>query len=940
MNRKLSGPLCLLLAACLLLCACMGPRTALKTGGEDPSQPAEAPLPEVLRAVTLSFADYPKNAKNADELKQAAQKICEQAALCSMNALFYEVTADGEALWPSDVLPQSEDIPQGGDPLAALIEAAAGENIAVYALLTPYIAGRTGQNAPRGSLRHQHPEATVSLADGGVYYRPSHPLVHGQTVQAACELSSRYTLSGLLLGDVDTSPVSDYAGYYTYLTALVSDIRDAARSAKGTGMQVGLALSSDAPDSQNRTAFLNECCRQGIAFLTLSLHENTSGGLSSGCAGALTGCRQAAGEYAAALYPALSEDEFSEKEVGEALFICNQLGLSGGVIEGYTALSENNSYMQTLIPMLYLSGSLLPEGDLSFPKTFRVTRPLDGARLTLDSSWSTYFITGTSNPDEPVYFEEEEIERAGKDGLFGVLVELEDGENTFTFRQGEEEVTATIYRRPPDETSKIRKISTYISSSSPGSVVLQPYGPQVVTQDIPMLFQCTAPAGGTVNAILNGERYELEQLVAAEDGTPVTFRKQVRIPAPQADKVVSIGYVTYELEFEGEISEAKAPGEVFLVGENRQPVVRVCEGMGNVLNEGLQGGDFMTTLKTGSTAIVTGMLGNYFQTSFGGYIHRKEVEVLTDLPSADNEISSLEWFPANERGEERLVLHGSVPPSFIVDRGEGEGFIIRLFDCFGAESGPIEIDSRFFASLSAQNDGDGTLTLTFKPGMEEYFGYNVSYDGNDTILLFRDKPQLSEKIFRPLTGLRIVVDPGHGANDVGAMGVPGITGPTEKNVNLYAAHIAARLLEAMGAEVFMTRETDEDFLELHERVRFTEQHEADLFLSFHHNSASESIDPHRVQGTWVFYYNAISEDIAETYLQYIAEAAGRRAQGTENAYYVVCRNTLAPSVLLELGFMPNPQEYAEICNSQTMFSVARAVCEATVDYIGSLHPAQ
>lgn len=940
MKRKTSGLLCALLAVSLLLSACMGPRS-VQDSQKQPSSETAAPLPEVLRAVTLSAADYPGDAENAGELQKAAQQVCSQASLYSMNALFYEVTEGGEALWASDALPQSgRGSFQNGDPLSTLIEAAAMEDIAVYAVLKPYEAGRSGDKEPRGSLRHEHPETAVTLADGGIYYRPGHPLVHLQTVQAAAELSGRYALSGILLGDTDTSPVSDYAGYYTYLAALVSDIRDAVRAAKGTQMQVGLSLSSEGSKSANRLAFLDECCRQGISFLTSVLQESTAGGLGSDYAKALGSLQQTAEGYGTAVYPALSgAGGRSADYAGEALFISNQLGLYGGVVEGYDALQEQGAYMETVVPMLYLSGSLLPSGDLSFPHSFRVTRPLDGARLTLDSSWNTYFITGTSDPDEPVYFEEDEIERSGEEGLFGVLVELEDGENTFTFRQGEEEVTATIYRRPEGETAKISKISTYISSGSPGSVVLQPYGPQVVTQDIPMLFQCTAPAGATVSALLDGERYELEQVSDAEDGTPVTFRKQARIPAPEPDGVVSIGYVRYELEYQGEHSEADAPGEVFLVGENRLPVIRVREGIGTVLNEGLQGGDFMTTLKTGSTAVVTGMLGNYFKTSFGGYIHRKEVEVLTDLPSADNHISSVEWLPADGRREERLVLHGSTAPSFIVDKGEGEGFSIRLFDCLGVGDGPLEIDSRFFSSLSAQNAADGTLTLTFKPGLENYFGYNVTYDGDDTILLFRDKPQLSEKVGRPLTGLRIVIDPGHGANDVGALGVPGTTGPAEKNVNLYAAHITAKLMEAMGAEVYMTRETDEDFLELHERVRFTEQHEADLFLSVHHNSASETIDPHRVEGTWVFYYNAISAGIADTYLQYIAEAAGRRAQGAVQDYYVVCRNTLAPSVLLELGFMPNPQEYTEICDPERMFTIAQAICEATADYIGGLNPA-
>ena len=131
MNRKVSGPLCCLLAAALLLSYCSASRPAGRKQQENALQ-TEAALPDILRAVTVSAADYPGEAKEAEALQAAAQEICSQAARYSMNALFYEVTVDGEALWRSEVLPESRDYLSGGeDPLAALTEAAAEQQIAV-----------------------------------------------------------------------------------------------------------------------------------------------------------------------------------------------------------------------------------------------------------------------------------------------------------------------------------------------------------------------------------------------------------------------------------------------------------------------------------------------------------------------------------------------------------------------------------------------------------------------------------------------------------------------------------------------------------------------------------------------------------------------------------------------------------------------------------------
>ena len=158
----------------------------------------------------------------------------------------------------------------------------------------------------------------------------------------------------------------------------------------------------------------------------------------------------------------------------------------------------------------------------------------------------------------------------------------------------------------------------------------------------------------------------------------------------------------------------------------------------------------------------------------------------------------------------------------------------------------------------------------------------------------------------------------------------------EKNVNLYAALIIRRYLEGLGAKVYMTRETDDEFLTLDERVAFTEAHDADIFLSVHHNSLVETVDPTRYDGTWVYWYNNLSEEMAGVLLSHVTKVSGRDPMGTESGYYVVLRNTQAPSVLLELGFMPNEREYEAICNRDNMMEIAKAVASGVVEYVGSL----
>lgn len=904
-------------------------------------QEAAVAAPDIIRGVQVSSlsGEYPGDFKmDKDALKAAAESLASWAKRNSFNAIFYEVTPGGAAIYPSKVLSHSSlfdffSSPLGElDPLEELIRAARGEGVAVYAAINPYEAA---DDDDKHALASQLPDSTVQVEEERCY-RPDSVKVHNRALLLAGELAEKYSVAGIVLNATDDGAVSDYPGFYTYLSALVSDMRDVitSHSAKHKRtLQLGLALSSRADKSENRTAFIDSVCRTSADFIAPVIHETMLGGQKSPYAGELAQYAALAGRYQKDTFAVLPVGGLPVENYQTALLIGNSLGLSGGVMESYTPLvSDSTGILQAAIPLMYIEGSLLPDLALDIPTEFRLTRPLDGKPLKVASDWTSYFITGTSDPTRPLYLDDTEIVRISDNGAFGALVELEEGENTFSFRQGNTTLTATINRPEPGTVTHISKISTYTSGVS---TVFQPYGPQAVTDSIPMLFQCTAPSGGRVVATLDGVEYELKQVAAAEDGVPAVYKKETLLPQKDPDAVVSLGAVTYTLEFGEETSEVQAPGEVFRVGQNRKALCRVQSGIGTVLNPTMQAGDFMTTLKPGSLVEITGQTANYFKTAYGGFIQKIETSIVTDLPDADNSVTSLAFLPADEKGDERFVLHGDKSPSFVVEDAADGGFTVRFISTYGVPSGGIAADSRFFSSVEAEND-NGSLRLVFTRGGSPYFGYNISYQGGDTIVTFYEKPRLSQQRARPLLGLTIVVDAGHGAQDPGAMGVAGESGPIEKDVNLYAAHVTAKLLEGLGADVKMTRESDEEFLTIEERVKFTEAHEADFFLSMHHNSLDERIDGNKREGAWMFYYNDISQGLSDMLLKNVSAVSGRKLMASEKAWYVVCRNTLAPSILLELGFMPNPREYEQICNSQNMLDIARSVSNTLIAYIESL----
>lgn len=150
----------------------------------------------------------------------------------------------------------------------------------------------------------------------------------------------------------------------------------------------------------------------------------------------------------------------------------------------------------------------------------------------------------------------------------------------------------------------------------------------------------------------------------------------------------------------------------------------------------------------------------------------------------------------------------------------------------------------------------------------------------------------------------IVIDAGHGGYDAGA-----VKGSRfEKNDNLRLALAVGERLQKCGINVVYTRTTDE-FIPLLERSRISNSRNVDLFVSFHRNSATNE-NANGVET--LIYTNASSKSqrTAEALQQALASAGIQSNRGVKRANLSVLRETSAPALLLELGFISNDQDNA------------------------------
>ncbi|GGM30833.1 N-acetylmuramoyl-L-alanine amidase [Paraliobacillus quinghaiensis] len=147
----------------------------------------------------------------------------------------------------------------------------------------------------------------------------------------------------------------------------------------------------------------------------------------------------------------------------------------------------------------------------------------------------------------------------------------------------------------------------------------------------------------------------------------------------------------------------------------------------------------------------------------------------------------------------------------------------------------------------------------------------------------------------------IVIDPGHGGRDVGAIGA---SGNFEKDYTLKTAKNLQNYLELLGATVYLTR-PDDHYYTLTGRSSFSNYFDADVFLSLHYNSTPEYPS---AQGINTYYYDESDKTLAKLIHDELLDSTLTRDRGFDDGDFQVIRTNHQPALLLELGFISNIEE--------------------------------
>jgi N-acetylmuramoyl-L-alanine amidase len=176
---------------------------------------------------------------------------------------------------------------------------------------------------------------------------------------------------------------------------------------------------------------------------------------------------------------------------------------------------------------------------------------------------------------------------------------------------------------------------------------------------------------------------------------------------------------------------------------------------------------------------------------------------------------------------------------------------------------------------------------------------------------------------------RVVIDPGHGGPDPGAVGIGGLR---ETNVVLDVGLQVAQLLQAQGVQVIMTRTSEVD-VDLPPRVSLANRSRADAFVSLHANALSMARPD--VNGIETFYYQGgRSLQLARAIQrQLVAVSPGTPDRGARPGRFYVIRRTVMPAALAEMGFVTGRLDAPRLANPNFRRQLAQAVSRGILNYL-------
>lgn len=546
------------------------------------------------------------------------------------------------------------------------------------------------------------------------------------------------------------------------------------------------------------------------------------------------------------------------------------------------------------------------------------------------------FLIGTAPLDGQVLVNGQAIPRS-PGGHFAPSFPLQLGENLFTLRHQNQELQIKVTRTSAQPPAPVGVAFAENSlqpavdvARMPGelicfSAIAPPRASvsvQLANQTIPLSIQPQIELPPN-SAVLTGQNQPTSQQADQYQGCMV---------APQTSTPLNLGQPQFRLALNGQTVNQTAPGNINILGPTQFEVAEVTAASGTARTGPSTDYSRLTPLPTGTRAAIVGRDGEWLKLDYGAWIRSSETRILNSSVPPRSIVRSVRARQVPGWTEILFPLQAPVPAS--IQQGE-RSITLNLYNTT-AQTDVIRLDDDpVISRLDWQQVSPNQLEYKFNLKSAYQWGYKLRYEGTTLVLSLRHPPNVTGNRRQPLSGMTILLDPGHGSSE--DLGARGPTGYPEKDVTLIVSKLLRDRLIERGAKVIMTREGDDD-LYPQDRVNIIDQTEPHLALSVHYNALPDQGDAINTAGVGMFWYHPQAHSLSVFLHNYLVEKLNRPSYGVFWNNLALTRPTVAPSLLLELGFMINPVEFEWIVNPQEQQRLATALADGVVEWVKTTQP--
>lgn len=645
-----------------------------------------------------------------------------------------------------------------------------------------------------------------------------------------------------------------------------------------------------------------------------------------------------------------------------------------------------------LVAAILVAGSLRGDSENSNPtdatesqtqQTEPSTKPQPTIELSVVDPAETQFatvedrvvFTGKADPNAELAVNGQAVSVAA-DGTFTKIVMLERGENSITLTNGEKTLTYQITRR-------------YAVQS------FSPAGDTEYSCGATIQLEVFAREGSTLDVTLDGKKIELKkdpnQLGNGLADGFVRYTGTYQLPSANTSDL-QLGKIRYSVTCDG-VTETYESGNITckkssdVLASNPGVTPSYGEyidvGSGYIVEiitfsaetfDGTTNDDKSAPIRNylpagtvdyGSTELVTNGSNSYRLLRCGRRVYVKK----NNWPAKDK-VQVVDCYKGtlpdhNEIGFASLTQEGShtvltfdamwkapfyfdLLPQKYIDPEERDYRIqsltaeyVDITFCYATVfEGKVEIpaDNPLFKSAELKkNQSDCTLRLYLKK-TGGFYGWDAYYNDQNQLcfkFLHPAKATVANNAYgADLTGVRILLDVGHGGADPGTIR-KNFNGKdiSEADRNLALALILQNELESMGATVIVNR-TDNSTINTDERIQHVKEQAPDLCIAIHHNSINGY--PNH-SGVEVCYSTPFSAKAAQLIFDETEETQVYKKSYLKWHYYYVARQTICPVVLTENGFLSNDEELSKMLDESVLLTKAQAMARGTAQYFLSIN---